>query len=178
MVNGAGPRTIDVGSKTPEGVKLISVDQGAATLEIDGKRHRVPMGQGVTSTSGGESSSAAATLTADGRGHFVTVGSVNGATVRFLVDTGATVVSLGMSDAVRAGIDYRNGQRGTTMTANGPTQVWRVRLSNIRIGDVTLNDVEGAVLASDLPVALLGMSFLNRMEMTRDGSTMTLRKRY
>ena len=178
MVNGGAPRTIDVGGRTAEGVKLISVDQGAATFDIDGKRHRIAMGQGVTSTAGGESSGAAATLTADGRGHFVTMGSVNGATVRFLVDTGATVVSLGTTDAVRAGIDYRKGERGMTMTANGPTQVWRVRLSNVRVGDVTLTDVEGAVLASDLPIALLGMSFLNRMEMTRDGSTMTLRKRF
>ena len=49
----------------------------------------------------------------------------------------------------------------------------------MRVGDVTLNNVDGTVLADDsLPVVLLGMSFLNRMEMKRDGATMVLRKRF
>ena len=58
------------------------------------------------------------------------------------------------------------------------TQAWLVTLSTVRVGDVTLNEVEGIVHQHDMPIALLGMSFLNRMEMKRDGQTMTLRKRY
>jgi aspartyl protease family protein len=179
MVNGGAPRTVEVGAKTPEGVKLIGVDQAGATVEVDGKRYRVAMGQGITSSAGSESALSAATLTADGRGHFVAAGTVNGAPVRFLVDTGATVVSMGAGDAIRAGIDFRNqGQPAMTMTANGPAQVWRVKLRDVRVGDLVLNDVDGAVHSIDMPVVLLGMSFLNRMEMKREGSTMTLRKRF
>ena len=63
-------------------------------------------------------------------------------------------------------------------TANGITQGWLVTLDTVRVGDVTLNGVEGIVHQHDMPIALLGMSFLNRMEMKRDGQTMTLRKRY
>ncbi|MBS1138241.1 MAG: hypothetical protein H6R11_2195, partial [Proteobacteria bacterium] len=57
-------------------------------------------------------------------------------------------------------------------------QVWRVKLSSLQVGDITLHDVDAAVHAQDLPLGLLGMSFLNRMEMKRDGDTMTLRKRF
>lgn len=178
VINGGAPRTLALGAKTPEGVKLVSVDADSATLEFDGRRYRLAMGQAVASKESGDSAAMMTTLTADGRGHFVTIGSINGATMRFLVDTGATLVSLGAADAVRAGIDYRKGEPGMTMTANGPSQVWRVKLDTIRVGDVTLNNVDAAVHASDLPVTLLGMSFLNRMEMKRDGNTMTLRKRY
>ncbi len=178
IINGGAPRTLAVGAKSAEGVKLLGVEGDSATLEIDGKRHRLAMGQGFGSGDGGGSRSEITTLTADGRGHFVTTGAVNGVPVRFLVDTGATLVSLGASDAVRAGVEYRKGEPSMTMTANGPTQVWRVKLNVVRVGETTLNNVEAAVHAIDLPVALLGMSYLNRMEMNRDGSTMTLRKRF
>jgi aspartyl protease family protein len=178
VINGGAPRTLAVGAKSPEGVKLLGVEGDNATLEIDGKRHRLAMGQGFGSGEGGGSRSETTTLTADGRGHFVTMGSINGVPVRFLVDTGATLVSIGAADAVRAGVEYRKGEPGMTMTANGPTQVWRIKLNAVRVGETTLNNVEAAVHAIDLPVALLGMSFLNRMEMNREGSTMTLRKRF
>lgn len=179
MVNGGAPRAVEVGGKTPEGVKLVGVDSAGATVEVEAKRYRIPMGQGISSGGAGDSQASAATLTADGRGHFMTSGSINGAPVRFLVDTGATVVSMGAADAIRAGIDFRNkGEPAMTMTANGPAQVWRVKLRDVRVGDVVLSDVDGAVHSGDLPVVLLGMSFLNRMEMKRDGSTMTLRKRF
>lgn len=178
VINGAAPRTLAVGAKSTEGVKLLAVEGDSATLEIDGKRYRLAMGQGFGSGDGGGSRAETTTLTADGRGHFVTTGAVNGVPVRFLVDTGATLVSLGVSDAVRAGIEYRKGEPSMTMTANGPTQVWRVKLNAVRVGETTLNNVEAAVHAIDLPVALLGMSYLNRMEMNREGSTMTLRKRF
>lgn len=177
VVNGAAPRTIGIGAKTPEGVRLISIDGDFATVEIDGKRHRLGIGDQAVSQ-GGPEGGGAVTLTADGRGHFVTGGIVNGASVRFLVDTGATMVSLGASDAARAGVDFRRGEPVMTMTANGPAQAFKTRISSLKIGEIAVADVEALVHAYDMPVALLGMSFLNRMEMRRDGQTMTLRRRY
>ena len=117
-------------------------------------------------------------MTADNQGHFYATGSVNGAAVRFLVDTGATMVSLGASDARRIGLDFNRGQKGMTQTANGQTMVSKVKLDTVRIGDVTLHNVDALIHQTEMPMALLGMSFLNRMEMQRDGSTMTLRKRF
>jgi aspartyl protease family protein len=176
VIDGGAPRTLAVGN-TVGGVRLIAVDQDSATVEIGGRRQRLAIGQHAHA--GGDGGGAqTASLTADGNGHFITTGTVNGATVRFMVDTGATSVALGASDARRANVSLANARPIMVQTANGITQAWLVTLNSVRVGDVTLNQVEGTVHQHDLPVALLGMSFLNRMEMKRDGQTMTLRKRY
>ena len=176
VIDGGKPRTLAVGETSAEGVRLLAVEGGAAWLEVDGKRRSVALGG--QAYAGGGQGPPLTHLNADARGHFFTLGSVNGVNVRFLVDTGASLVSLGAGDAGRAGIDFRKGQPGTTMTANGSARVWTVRLNSVRVGDMTLYDVEAAVHEQDLPVALLGMSFLNRMEMQRQGDTLTLKKRY
>ncbi len=177
MVNGGTPRTLSVGSKTPDGIKLLAVENDAAVFEIAGKRHRLVLGE-QTVSSGGSGGGSAVTLTADSRGQFVTTGSVNGAVVRFMVDTGATFVALSAADAARAGIDYRKGEQGAIATANGLVRAWRVSGATVSLGDITLHQVEVSVTESGLPIGLLGMSFLNRLEMKRDGDTMTLKKRF
>ncbi|MBL8488977.1 MAG: retroviral-like aspartic protease family protein [Rhodocyclaceae bacterium] len=175
QVDGGRPRTLSVGGSA-DGVRLLAVEESEAVVEVDGRRRRIRLGQqAYTATDPG---AATITLTADSRGHFLATGSINGATTRFLVDTGATLVSLGAADARRANIRYELGQPGATQTANGIVRVWRVRLRTVKIGEVTLHDVEGAVHEQDMPFALLGMSFLNRMEMRRDGPTLTLRQRF
>jgi len=105
---------------------------------------------------------------------------VNGAHVRFVVDTGATTVLIPGPDADRLGLDYRNkGQMGHISTANGTATAYRVVLDSVTIGGITAYNVEAVVAeGSGLDVALLGMSFLNRTEMRRDGAYMTLTKRY
>jgi aspartyl protease family protein len=177
VINGGAPRTVSVGTRTTEGVRLVSVDGDAATLEFDGGRHRVAIGERSVAAAG-DTVAAPVTLNADGRGHFLTEGSINGAPVRFMVDTGATLVSMSAADAVRAGINYRKGEPGMTMTANGPAQVWQVKLDSVKVGNIILRDVDGAVHGGDMPLVLLGMSFLNRMEMKRDGDRMVLRRRF
>jgi aspartyl protease family protein len=118
------------------------------------------------------------TLAADPRGHFVTEGAVNGNPVRFLVDTGATMVALPASEAQRLGIDYRKGPRALTNTAGGLVPVYRVRLDTVKLGAIELAGVDAMVIEQGLDVALLGMSFLNRVEMKRDGQTMMLIRRF
>jgi aspartyl protease family protein len=178
VIDGGRPQSIPVGNRTADGVKLLSIDGTAANFEIDGRRQRLTVGQHAVSAGRDEQSGSITSLQADTNGHFFTIGTINGAPMRFLVDTGATVISIGKSDAVRANVDYQRGQPGMSMTANGPTRVWRVTLNSVRVGDVVLNQVEASVHEHDLPIALLGMSFLNRMEMKREGQTMTLKKRY
>jgi aspartyl protease family protein len=85
---------------------------------------------------------------------------------------------LGASDARRIGLDSSRGQRGYAQTAGGQVEVRRVKLDTVSIAGVTLHQVDASILPNDQPIALLGMSFLNRMEMQRDGDTMTLRQRY
>jgi len=181
VVNGGAPRTISVSQSTPEGIRLISADSRSAVIEFQGKRQTlVPGGSGRFG--GGAASGSAAgsvTLSPDARGHYMTLGQVNGGTVQFLVDTGATLIALPSSEARRLGINYLNGQRGYTETANGKAAAYRVRLDTVKVGDITLHGVDAVVMEGDgLKVALLGMSFLNRTEMKRDGQTLTLVKRF
>jgi aspartyl protease family protein len=176
MINGGEPQAVPVG-QTLDGVKVLSVQGDQIMVEIGGKKRPLRVGQHAIGASNGDGSDKIV-MTADVQGHFYTTGTVNGTSVRFVVDTGATSIALGPNDARRIGLDLRQGQRGMTSTANGQVVVTRIPLDTVKIGGITLHNVEAVVLPAEMPVALLGMSFLNRMDMQRDGSTMTLKKRF
>jgi aspartyl protease family protein len=176
VVDNSAPKTYSVGAKIAEGIKLSSVSSSTATIESNGKRQTIAIGEHFNR--GTSSGPAKVTLQADGAGHFTTSGQINGGTVRMLVDTGATMISMPASDAIRLGIDYRKGQPGMVNTANGTAPVYRVKLNTVKVGDIELNGVDALVQESGLPIILLGMSFLNRTEMRREGGQMTLTKRY
>ncbi len=175
-VNGGAPKTVKVG-QSYGGVKLVAVENDRATVEADGKRRILVRGQ--TWSSGSANTGAqSVTLAAGAGGHFIAEGQINGGPIRFLVDTGATAIAIPSSDAVRLRIDYRNGRRVTTQTAGGPTTAYLVTLDSVRVGGIELQNVEAIVIEQGLPIALLGNTFLNRMEMRREGQTMTLTRRF
>ena len=177
-VDNGKPRTVRAG-ETYAGVKLISANSEEAVVSVNGKRQRVRIGEGIYSTASVPSGHVTVTLTPDVRGHFITSGTINGASMSFLVDTGATMVSMGLEDARRAGVNYLEGTRGQSQTANGVTPVYKVKLGSVKLGNIALNDVDGVVHEnSSLPVVLLGMSFLGQVEMRREGKSLTLTKRY
>jgi aspartyl protease family protein len=119
------------------------------------------------------------TLTADLQGHFRKEGQINGRTVQFTVDTGATLIALPPGEASRVGVDYERGQKVLMRTANGTTGGYLVKLDTVSLGSVTLHGVEAVVIeGAGLAFPLLGMSFLNRMDMKREGDIMTLTRRY
>ena len=178
VINRGNPRTLSVGETTAEGVKLISVDRNGAVLEIDGKRQTLEMGQHFA-TAASKTTGGSVTLAADNRGHYITDGQVNGQHIRFLVDTGATLVALGSTDARRMGIDYTRGDRGYSIVADGRrVPSYRVKLDSVTVGDITVFGVDASVTEGDMGAALLGMSFLSRMEMRREGQELILSKRY
>jgi len=176
VVDGGSPRTFSVGASVTFGVKLVAATQSSATLDFNGKRQTVTIGQhaGGSPASGGGS----VTLNADSRGHFIAEGQINGGMVRMLVDTGASMIALPSQDAVRLGINYKNGRVGYSNTANGMKQVYVITLDTVKVGDIVMHQVEATVHEQGLPIILLGMSFLNRTEMQRNGDTMTLKKRF
>ena len=176
MINGGEPQSVKVGEALG-GVKVLAIQNDQVVVEIGGKKRPLRVGQHAVGAASADGSGKIV-MTADAQGHFFTTGNINGTSVRFLVDTGATMVSLGASDARRIGLDFNRGQKGMSQTANGQTVVSKVQLDTVRIGDTTLHNVDALIHQNEMPVALLGMSFLNRMEMQRDGSTMTLKKRF
>lgn len=177
-IDGGTMRTVAVGAKTPEGVKLISADGETATIEVDGQKRTLRVGQNAMIRPSENSGAASVTLAADSGGHFLTTGQINATTIRFMVDTGATLIVLGSTDARRIGLKTDNAKLIRMQTANGESRAWMVKLNTVKIGDITLYNVDAAVLEVDMPTALLGMSFLNRMEMQRNSGTMTLKKLY
>jgi len=177
-INGGRPRMLSIGQVGPEGVKLLGASADEAVLEIDGKRRTLTMGQGI-STSFASTGRSKVVLNADITGHYLTTGTINGGQVKFLVDTGATMVSLGISDARRLGIDYLKGERGTSNTANGVATVYHVKLDSVRVGTINMTNVDGVVHDSaDMPFVLLGMSFLGRLELRHEGQTLTMLQRF
>ena len=183
IVDNGRPRTLSVGEVSPEGIRLLGASSESAVIEIDGKRRTLALGtyyRAAPENPGSSSVGSTVVITADAQGHFLVTGNINGAaSVRFLVDTGATVVSISAEDARRAGVNYLAGERAMTQTASGVAPVYRVKLDTLKVGDITLYNVDAAVHVSGrLPIGLLGMSFLNRMEMKRDAAALTLIRRF
>lgn len=176
-INQGSPRVVSVG-QTIDGVKLLSANSSGAVLEVDGKKQTLNLGQSI-STAQVSGNKPSIKLEADGGGHFLTYGSINGRPVKFLVDTGATWIAISSAHARAMGIDLDKAQRGAVTTASGYARSYRVILSNVKVGDISLNLVEAAVI-DNMPgdVALLGNSFLSRLEMKRQGTVLTLTKNY
>lgn len=186
-INGGAPRTLAVGQKTPDGITLVAAAADSATFDIGGQRRVLRMGEAFTATGSAAAALAttpAATPTAgasvalapDGAGHYITVGAINERAVKFFVDTGASLVWMSAEVANRLGIDYRRGAQFTVATAGGPKPAFAVKLASVRMGGITLTDIDGAVGegAGTGETVLLGMSFLSRLTMTRDGNLMRL----
>ena len=180
IIDGAPPRLLAPG-ESHAGVKVISTTGDQALLEIDGKRHTLRVGDAPASVGAGAGVSARGSrivFTVDSGGHFFSQGSINGQAVQFMVDTGATSISMGVPDAERLGINYKAGEQGRSSTANGVITTWRVKLKSVRIGDVEIFDVDASVLPAGMPFVLLGNSFLSRFQMTRTNDQMVLERRY
>ena len=178
-INGSAPQSIGAG-QIKNGVKLISADSESATFMVEGKRQTLKMGQAASVIgSAGPATNDPVSLYADQAGHFLGNLTINGASLKYLVDTGASSVAMNSGDAKFAKIDYEKGEKGMSSTANGVVQVYRVKLNTLKIGSIVLNNIDAAVIeGGSPPVVLLGMSALNRLDMKRDNSILTLTKKY
>ncbi|CAA9393555.1 MAG: Transporter [uncultured Ramlibacter sp.] len=180
IVDGGAPKTVAAG-ETHKGVKVLSTAGDQAVVEIGGRRHTLRVGEAPASVGGSGNESPTGqriVLTASSGGHFLAEGRINGSAAYFMVDTGASVVGMGASDAERLRIDYRSGQVVRMSTANGTALGWRVKLATVRIGDVEIRDVDAIVGQQPMPYILLGNSFLTRFQMRRDNDMMVLERRY
>jgi len=172
MINGATVRTLRDGESSPEGVLLVSATPDAALVEVDGKRYSLRLGQGTTST---------LVLKANPSGLFVTTAHINGVPVQVIVDTGASTVALNRTDAGRMGVDFASGRRVIYGTANGPAAAWQVNLESVQLGEILVRNVAASVVEGgreQLPVVLLGSTFLQHVDIQRNGDTLTITKRW
>ena len=176
------PRVVAVGAAV-QGVRLVSLSETQAEVEVGGRRQLlvagaspVRVGAADAAASGGVGATEIV-LTAGSGGHFTTAGQINGKAVTFLVDTGATAIAMGQSDADRLGVNYRDAPRGFAGTANGRVPISLVTLSSVRVGEVEIANVQAVVMPMAMEHVLLGNSFLTRFQMKRDNDVMRLTKR-
>ena len=167
-------RGVAVGA-TVQGVKLVKLDGGVAQVEIGGKAQMLHMGGGAVvgvDTSGG--SGTRIVLNMGPGGHYLGEGAINGQPIHFIVDTGATFVSLSNDMASGLGIDASKGTLARMSSANGTMMARRVKLASVTVGDVTVHDVEASISPQPMPFVLLGNSFLQRFQMRSDDDKLTL----
>jgi aspartyl protease family protein len=177
VIDGAR-RVLKTGDTSPEGVKLVETDTRAetATVAFDGKTQVLRLGMVVAASAGGKGQ---ITLYAGGGAHFYADGFINDAPVKFMVDTGATIIAINSVVAGRAGIDYkRTGKPEIVSTASGMARSYAVKISRVQVGEITLHNVDGTVIEGNFPQQpLLGMSFLGQLDMKREGDKLELRQR-
>ena len=166
------------GEASPEGIKLIAADSEQAILEIDGQRKTYQLGSHISATFSAPEKAGAMIRPVNGM--YPVSGFINRQPVDFLVDTGASSIAINAKLARKLGINFRyEGEEGYSSTASGYARIYKLKLDSVQVGDIILNDVEAAVLEGDFPTtALLGMSFLNRVNMKRDGELLVLEKKW
>jgi aspartyl protease family protein len=176
LIDGAAPLTVEVG-ETADGVTLVSADSDGATVRVHGVVQTLPLEIHEPEAAGAIASGSTIKMSADPSGHFLAKGAVNGRSVRFLVDTGASLTTLSRAQAKQIGLRYRHGAPARAATANGPVDGWLIELDSVRVGDVTVRNVDAMVINAELSVGLLGMSFLDRFDMQQQGTKLVLRRR-
>ena len=180
IVDGSEPKIVAAG-ESYKGVKIVSTAGDTAVIEISGKRYNTRIGDSPASVGGGgggSSSGSKIVMSMGSGGHFMAQGSINGKATQFMVDTGATAVSLGAAQAKQMGLDYTAGKPVRMNTANGQTMGYLMTLNSVRVGDVEVFNVEAIVAQQSMPFVLLGNSFLTRFSMRRDSDQMVLERRY
>lgn len=168
-------RILAVNETSPEGVKLISADSHGAVLEVEGRQKSYKLGHTV-STAFAERKSQKKIIYKNPAGMYLTYGNINGRSVRFLVDTGASAISMNSEQAEQLGIRYKKtGTRTGVSTASGYANAYRVHLNSVAVGDIKQRNVEAFVIEGEHPgPILLGMTFLGRLNVEHSGNAMTL----
>jgi aspartyl protease family protein len=164
--------------ETFEGVLLESASGRGAVVVIDGNRQKLGLNQSIAGNFK-KPDRTRMKIYPDTLGMYYVKGKINGVATRFLVDTGATFVTMSGDNASLLKIDYRKGTYSSAQTAAAVVPVWQIKLSSVSIGGIELKNVEATVIAGEQPVdVLLGNSFLRRTRIQQAGSVLEIEKRY
>ncbi len=177
-------RKLKIGDTSPEGIKLVSVDSAEAVLEFKNKRETYRLGShssfGVHDSSDSNKNGKPQIATIHQfDSMFRTTGSINKIPVTFMVDTGASMVAMSADTARKIGLNYRyKGRPGMASTASGTARIYKVSLDRIKVGDIILRNIEGAVIEGNYSgEVLLGRSFLKHCKMVTENERLILMKK-
>ncbi len=173
-----GEALIKVGETSPQGVILISADAEKAHVRYRGQDYHLSLS---TRVGGGFKTpeKAQISIAPDRYGQYRIRGSINSNFADFLIDTGASVVALSSEDARGLGLLYERGKKGLVQTAQGTVDSYFMILDEVTVGNITVYNVQAAVIEGTHPVdILLGMSFLRQVGMQEVGGVLTLTQKY
>lgn len=169
---------LSVGQRTPEGVTLISANSNQAILDIGGQRGVFELNNRVGGVYSAPAEMPIVSIWPT-NGMYLASGSVNGFTVDFMVDTGASVIAINGETAKRLGLNYLDANQIGVRTASGVELAYSIQLDSVQLGDISLENVAAVVIDGPEPQrALLGMSFLNAFDMERKGERLDLRRKF
>ena len=174
-----GERHLMKKGQTIDDVTLVSSSGRGAVIQLGDEPPRsVGLNQGISSAFKKRDSNKH-TIYANSVGMFHVDGLINGRMTRFVLDTGATFVSISQQEADKLGLSYRTAPRMRLVTASGEVEAWNIQLGSVKVGSIRLPQVGAVVLPGSKPeTALLGMSFLKHLKMQRNGSAMILQQKY
>jgi len=127
---------------------------------------------GKTVSTRDQNGAAMVVLEQDRNGHYEAQGTINGQPVTFLVDTGATDVSMPESAARALGLEF--GPRVTVMTAAGPAEAWVTRLDEVTVGGIRRENVRATITGGNFDGILLGMSFLKHYRLQQQDGRLVI----
>jgi aspartyl protease family protein len=159
-------------------VRLIEVHGDEAVLELDGERLHVGLSERVAG-SYREPEDRSITIRRNANMQYVTSAEINGRRVRVLVDTGANLVAMNATQARALGIAEDEGIAATVQTASDVQAARQVQLRSVNVGGIEAQAVRATVLDGDQPtIILLGMSFLQHVQLEEREGVLTLRGRW
>ena len=167
-----------IGQFVSEYIKLLEANSERAIFEINGRREILTLSKHISSFSPQAVGSSQIAMRSDASGTFRGDGMINGHPLTFLLDTGAELVTFPVSIARSLGLPYHRGEPAIAVTVGGTLPAYKVRLASVQLDMLLERDVEALVVdAPAFNAVLLGMSFLKRVNMKREGEHMTFTKR-
>jgi len=170
--------TLSIGQTSPEGVMLITADSETATLKIDGETNIYELGGQISPSPEIANQLPIIRLTKNSQGLYTVAGYINGYPVDFIVDTGASSIAISSMQADRMDIHYQQeGLKIEVVTASNKIPAYLINLEKVKVGYIVLQGIEAVVIEGQYPTnILLGMSFLDKIEMHRENESLELRQ--
>jgi aspartyl protease family protein len=161
------------GERAPNGLMLVSAGKDEAIVSMGGKVYAYSL-----RSSEPEELETTLALSRSPNGAFFVKGCINGKSTAFLVDTGATYVSMNSKEARRLGVKYKNGKKIEMSTAAKKIPAYLVTLDSVRIEGIIVKNVTAAVLPGEFPeVILLGSTFLKNTNIQQTEQRLIIMKK-
>jgi aspartyl protease family protein len=168
------------GKTSSDGVLLVSANTRQAVIEVGGQRQTLGLSQHISSQYSETDDKTEVAIPRNLAKQYITYATLNGRRQQVLVDTGANTVAMSSRHAKQLGLDYeKTGTAASVRTASGIAPAYRVTLRSISVGGIHASGVEGMVVEGDFPqMILLGMTYLQHVDMREQDGTLYLQAKY